>query len=456
MSKFIMIVAHPDDESLWGGDILVHASTTHSALVVCMTNGSNRIRCRRFKRAVALFGAEALILDFADRGDEPWTHAEEEEMRAVIRPIINDSTVDQVVTHSPSGEYGHFAHRSVSRIVTDEISEQSRLYYFSFDEQSDGELSSKKQKAFAIYFEGFSRTEYSTCFLPRNWLVSVTRQIEQALSALLGQILRRAAPRRLHKHFARRVANRNQRCPIRPHCSDIQHIRLSRYEKPCRADEYVFNAKLLAPLYPKLAPARNATSLYLRNREVYDAYPDRKYIVTEFLPRCVGKTLSVGCHSFNSDECFCLPNPPDFETIELDERYSDFGSPFKHTTGDFLDYSPPYCFKNIVLFGVMGINPESEKTSDSYSLYGLTERVTEHVDQLLEFGGRVLFGPDLTDDVWPNTSQAFRYWEHSLKMLLQDRGYELLESFATRTNGVFVLRKGTAAQRHGPVGMNRL
>ena len=42
----VMIVAHPDDETLWGGEQLLK----ENYLVICITNGDNKIRKKNLKR----------------------------------------------------------------------------------------------------------------------------------------------------------------------------------------------------------------------------------------------------------------------------------------------------------------------------------------------------------------------------------------------------------------------
>ena len=50
----LMIVAHPDDEVLWGGGHLYDKGY----LVVCVTNGRNKVRSQEFKDVVTASGNE--------------------------------------------------------------------------------------------------------------------------------------------------------------------------------------------------------------------------------------------------------------------------------------------------------------------------------------------------------------------------------------------------------------
>lgn len=50
--KSLMIVAHPDDETIWGGSHLINGNYT----VLCITNGNNK---KRKKRVYACHGKDA-------------------------------------------------------------------------------------------------------------------------------------------------------------------------------------------------------------------------------------------------------------------------------------------------------------------------------------------------------------------------------------------------------------
>ena len=85
---------------------------------------------------------------------------------------------------------------------------------------------------------------------------------------------------------------------------------------------------------------KNNIDLYNSNKSWYDKLLERKYIILNFLPSCTGRILNIGVHSFNKHDGVCCSKNSQYETIDLDSRTVDFGSSFKHTTIDFLDYNP--------------------------------------------------------------------------------------------------------------------
>lgn len=356
----VMVVAHPDDEALWGGKAL---GQEDGWLVICLTLGTDTVRAEKFKRVMDMFNVKREIWDYPAN----WEAASADmmdEIKMRLAPIVNAPSVSKVVTHNPDGEYGHRDHQIISQMITALIDKKENLYYFNFA-APPAKLSALKRRAFNIYWSGF---------LPEHkWLRPLWRIFRPHLEKTNHALIR-------------------------------AHNELSQYEKIVSYSEYRYCGDLLFNIYQfvpgfLLAPAvsieiTNSASVYNGNRSFYEKYPDRKYMITEFLPACTGKTLSVGCHAFNRYDCHCLPNPNDYETIDIDEKWRKYGSPYKHTNVDFLDYSPEYRFSHIVLFGVMGISP-TDGGGDAYSLYNRDEETVKKADALLCIGGRVLFGPDL-------------------------------------------------------------
>lgn len=127
----LMIVAHPDDESIWGGGHLSEGGY----LVVCITNGRNEERRNEFLKAVKASGNAPLILDYPDK-----VNGKRDDWGEVNDHIQNDVGLltgykkwKQIVTHNPEGEYGHIHHRMLNVIVTNSCEENGmadKLWYF--------------------------------------------------------------------------------------------------------------------------------------------------------------------------------------------------------------------------------------------------------------------------------------------------------------------------------------
>lgn len=128
----IMIVAHPDDEILWGGSHLLHGNY----LVVCITAGNNPVRAKEFLKAMSVTKDKCVMLGYPDK-----TFNKRNDWKAANKDIKRDLTKllslkkwKVIATHNPKGEYGHIHHIMTSKIVTDIYKENylsyDNLYYF--------------------------------------------------------------------------------------------------------------------------------------------------------------------------------------------------------------------------------------------------------------------------------------------------------------------------------------
>lgn len=107
----LMIVSHPDDESLFGGEALI---TSNDWTVVCVTNASNAERREEFFKAMKYVGANYTILDHEDNLSNGQFHPH---LLFSLTQLINEFPYKTIVTHNRKGEYGHPQHRALHRIV---------------------------------------------------------------------------------------------------------------------------------------------------------------------------------------------------------------------------------------------------------------------------------------------------------------------------------------------------
>lgn len=116
-TEHLMIVAHPDDEVLWGGGHLQNGGY----LVVCITNGYHQTRAAEFQSVMEASGNIGLILSYPDKvagRRDNWVHVYAQLQSDLTRIITYQSWKD-VVTHNASGEYGHIHHKMTHQIVTE-------------------------------------------------------------------------------------------------------------------------------------------------------------------------------------------------------------------------------------------------------------------------------------------------------------------------------------------------
>jgi LmbE family N-acetylglucosaminyl deacetylase len=113
--RALVVVAHPDDETLWaGGMILMHPSWRWRIVSLCRARDPDR--APRFRRALARLGATGAMADLDD-GPEQSPLPPDEVARAVL-DLAAGGDYDLLFTHGPQGEYTrHLRHVEVSRAV---------------------------------------------------------------------------------------------------------------------------------------------------------------------------------------------------------------------------------------------------------------------------------------------------------------------------------------------------
>lgn len=124
----LMIVAHPDDETIWGGAHLLE----NKYYVVCVTCGVDKRRYNEFVDVMKYTNDEYKTLGFTDLKDgriSNW-NKEKVDIEKELKKIIDSRNWNMIVTHNPNGEYGHIQHRKLSSIVTKLVQDKEKLYYF--------------------------------------------------------------------------------------------------------------------------------------------------------------------------------------------------------------------------------------------------------------------------------------------------------------------------------------
>ena len=126
----LMIVAHPDDETLWGSEELLK----NKYLVVCITCGTNKKREKEIEAALKISKDRLIVLDKPDkvRGKRSdWKHYKKQ-IEYELKYVVKKKKWNTIVTHNPEGEYGHIHHKITNNIVTKVYNKEKngKLKYF--------------------------------------------------------------------------------------------------------------------------------------------------------------------------------------------------------------------------------------------------------------------------------------------------------------------------------------
>ena len=135
--KALIVVAHPDDETIWaGGTILRHPDWDWT--VFSLSRSDDPDRAPRFRAAVSELGAMGLMSDLDDSPVLTELSPGLREIKSRILNMLPERDYDFVLTHGEHGEYTlHERHEQVHRAVRDLVARGSlagRLVFFAYND----------------------------------------------------------------------------------------------------------------------------------------------------------------------------------------------------------------------------------------------------------------------------------------------------------------------------------
>ena len=127
----LMIVSHPDDETLWGGANIFKGNY----FIICLTNGYNLKRANDFTKILKFTKNSGIILKYPDVQDnirDNWSEVSEGIKKDLYR-LISYKKWNKIVTHGPDGTTGNPHHIKTCEFVTEiakQLNKFNILYYF--------------------------------------------------------------------------------------------------------------------------------------------------------------------------------------------------------------------------------------------------------------------------------------------------------------------------------------
>ncbi len=145
LTKKLAIVAHPDDETLWGGGSMMSGDW----FIVCLTNGNTPHRATEFRNVLKASHNQGVILNYPDDSyksiRDDWSTCNKG-IEKDLALVIDAQDWDEIVTYNPDGVTGHLHHRLTQKIVdklcktskdTSRKSNFNKLWYYGVFYSSD-------------------------------------------------------------------------------------------------------------------------------------------------------------------------------------------------------------------------------------------------------------------------------------------------------------------------------
>ena len=135
-ARVAVLVAHPDDETLWcGGTLLQHP--TWDVFIGTLCRASDPDRSRKFSHVLGELGAQGKMADLDDGPEQ--TALERSAVCDALLGLLGERSFDLVITHAPGGEYTrHRRHEEVSAAVLElwgrGTLRTSELWLFAYDD----------------------------------------------------------------------------------------------------------------------------------------------------------------------------------------------------------------------------------------------------------------------------------------------------------------------------------
>jgi LmbE family N-acetylglucosaminyl deacetylase len=134
--RVLVIVAHPDDETIWmGGTLLIHRKDWQTT-IVSLCREDDKDRAPRFQKACKLYKAKCFMSDLED---EDLENEKVDDAVERIEQFVDDK-FDFIFTHGKNGEYGHKRHKDVHKAVTKMLKEKKfnakKVFFFSYAQKA--------------------------------------------------------------------------------------------------------------------------------------------------------------------------------------------------------------------------------------------------------------------------------------------------------------------------------
>jgi len=133
--KALVIVAHPDDEIIWMGGLLIRNAVLNKnweMTIISLCRRDDKDRAPKFAKVCEFFNARGFMSDLED---EKLNSVFSDEIKKRIMEFAGKK-YDYIFTHGENGEYGHIRHKEVHKAVCEIVEKKliftEKLFFFAY------------------------------------------------------------------------------------------------------------------------------------------------------------------------------------------------------------------------------------------------------------------------------------------------------------------------------------